>query len=254
MSQKDQIYQTNASAIPVKPGSFVFDARVASVFEDMISRSVPGYQQILEMLPTLVRQCQKKQQQNSISNYYDLGCSLGAGMLAMAQGIEAKTANTKLIGIDNSEAMISQANDNLSTLTSQKLDYQLCKQDLLSTELQSGIMVLMNFTLQFIALEHRDKLVKSIHQGMLSGGYFILSEKIKFDSKATNQALIDIHHQFKADQGYSELEISQKRDAIENVLIPETLDSHISRLQRAGFRVVTPWVQNLQFISILAIK
>ena len=254
MSNKDQIYQTSTSSNRVKPGSFVFDSRVASVFEDMISRSVPGYQQILEILPTLARQCQKAHENNSQNNYYDLGCSLGAGMLAMAQGITPQTSNTKLIGIDNSAAMIQEASTNLSALESQSLKYELHEQDLLNTELQSGLMVLMNFTLQFIALEQRNTLIERIYQGMLEGGYFVLSEKITFSDETTDQALIDIHHQFKADQGYSQLEIAQKRDAIENVLIPETLDSHITRLKNAGFKVVTPWVQNLQFISILAIK
>lgn len=234
----DQIYQSGSA----KLGSFVFDSRVADVFTDMISRSVPGYQQILEMLPTITRQFKSEN-----ANYYDLGCSLGAGMLAMSESL--KDQNYSLIGVDNSTAMIDQARVNLSGL-----NYQLFEQDLLKTNINNAAIVLMNFTLQFIPIEQRDVVINNIFSGLNNGGAFILSEKIKFDSPKTNQTLINIHHQYKADQGYSQLEIAQKRDAIENVLIPETLNCHIKRLEHAGFSVITPWVQNLQFISILAIK
>lgn len=243
-TNKDQIYR---SAEHAKPGSFLFDARVASVFADMISRSVPGYQQILEMLPTLTRQFRVQH-----CNYYDLGCSLGAGMLAMAEGLDAGQAS--LVGVDNSAAMIAQASKNLAPFDAKGIRYELREQDLVSTEITSAAMVLMNFTLQFIALDQRDSLIRKIYHGLLDGGSLVLSEKIKFDDIRTHTALTDIHHQYKTDQGYSQLEISQKRDAIENVLIPETLDTHMRRLKSAGFSVVTPWVQNLQFISILAIK
>lgn len=242
----DQIYQT----MPAKLGSFSFDARVANVFNDMISRSVPGYQQILEMLPTLARQFRSNN-----ANYYDLGCSLGAGLLAMSEGL--KNLNSTLIGVDNSSAMIDQAQANLSPLSDilgGDLTIEFLKQDLLNTRITNAAIVLMNFTLQFIPIEKRDGILKAIYSGLNNGGALILSEKIKFDDSRTNQVLIDIHHQYKSDQGYSELEIAQKRDAIINVLIPETLDTHVSRLEKVGFSVITPWVQNLQFISILAIK
>lgn len=246
-TNKDQIYQSPPQAAEAISGSFVFDERVASVFNDMISRSVPGYRQILEMLPTLARQFTVQN-----SNYYDLGCSLGAGMLAMAKGLETSQAN--LIGIDSSAAMIRQAKNNLTMLDSKILNYSLLEQDLMTTDVNSAAMVLMNFTLQFIALEQRDALIQKIYAGLLDGGSLVLSEKIKFDDNKTNNVLVDVHHQYKADQGYSQMEIAQKREAIENVLIPETLETHIRRLKAAGFSVVTPWVQNLQFISILAVK
>jgi tRNA (cmo5U34)-methyltransferase len=246
-SNKDQIYRSSDHALKARPGSFSFDERVASVFTDMISRSVPGYQQILEILPTLTRHFRAQN-----GHYYDLGCSLGAGMLAIAEGLDDRQAT--LIGVDNSSAMIEQASTNLAILDARNLEYSLLEQDLVTTNITSAAMVLMNFTLQFIALNQRDDLVQKIYRGLSDGGCLVLSEKIKFDDHKTNIALIDIHHQYKADQGYSQLEISQKRDAIENILIPETLDAHVHRLRNAGFSVITPWVQNLQFISILAIK
>lgn len=240
----DELYSDARDII----SDFVFDDAVADVFEDMISRSVPGYAQILKLLPTLCRQFQFNG-----CNYYDLGCSLGAGIIAMASGLI--NTNSTLIGVDNSASMLKQAKPVLqSSMQHSQLKYELHNKDINHSEINNAGMVLMNFTLQFIALEQRSALIEKIYNGLVEGGAFVLSEKLSFDDALANQALTDIHHQYKADQGYSQLEISQKRDAIENVLIAETLDTHIKRLRNAGFKVVTPWVQNLQFTSILAIK
>jgi len=120
--------------------------------------------------------------------------------------------------------------------------------------LSNAAAVLLNFTLQFIPLNQRDTLVEKIFNALNPDGFLVLSEKITLSNTRAEKYLTQIHHQYKSDQGYSQLEISQKRDSIENVLIPETLETHIERLERAGFRLITPWIQNLQFVSVLAIK
>lgn len=239
-SSKDNLYSnTNASS-----GSFVFDQRVAEVFADMISRSVPGYQQILHMLPTLTKQFQVDD-----ANYYDLGCSLGAGLLAISHGLGKNKAT--LIGIDNSSAMLQRARTNLVDCMQA---VELREENISKSRFDDAALVLMNFTLQFIPLTDRASLIENIYMGMQTGGALILSEKISFDSVATQKTLTKLHHQYKLDQGYSQLEISRKRDAIDKVLIPETLEQHMQRLRACGFKVVTPWIQNLQFVSFLAIK
>ncbi|MCL4134879.1 UNVERIFIED_CONTAM: hypothetical protein GTU68_051610 [Idotea baltica] len=217
----------------------------------MISRSVPGYRQILQLLPSLVKQLSKTE-----GDYYDLGCSLGAGMLSIAQGLITDIDDQKhnIIGIDSSAAMLAQAESIFAKADYSNINFEFRCADINTIETNNAAMVLMNFTLQFIPLDKRDALIQAIFSNLNVGGGLVISEKIKFDDLTTNQTLIDIHHQFKADQGYSQLEISQKRDAIDDVLIPETLDAHLERLTSAGFKVVTPWIQNLQFISILAIK
>ncbi len=240
-NQKDTLYQT----VDGLPGSFRFDARVAAVFEDMISRSVPGYQQILQLLPTLTRAFFRPD-----TNYYDLGCSLGAGLLAMHTGFDQR--NARLIGIDNSTAMLAEAEQNLSHLNQDTL--KLVLQDLQDTDFEPAQMVLMNFTLQFIPLADRQALLERIFASLHPGGVLVLSEKLKFSDADTADLMASIHYQYKKDQDYSELEISKKRDAIDNVLIPETLEEHTSRLRSAGFKTITPWIQNLQFISLLAVK
>lgn len=248
---KDTIYANTQSDETGKISPFKFDQRVANVFTDMISRSVPSYQPILAMLPTITREFRMHQHR-----YYDLGCSLGAGLHAMAEGLkstpELAEIQTSLIGVDNSEAMLERARTHECPYNNVSVEF--IEQDILDTSIEQAAMVLMNFTLQFIAPEHRNHLITRVYEGLVEGGAFILSEKITFANTKTNDAMTNIHHRYKADQGYSQLEISQKRDSIENVLIPETLETHLTRLESAGFSVVTPWLQNLQFISILAIK
>lgn len=242
--QNDTLYRQKQQKID----AFRFDEQVARVFDDMINRSVPGYSQILHFLPTLVR-CFKQ----SNHHYYDLGCSLGAGMLAIAEGLHNK--RDTIIGVDNSAAMLEQA-ELLLQRDNQKgeFNFELQLADIQQFDLLPAAMVVMNFALQFIPLGQRDALINKIWSALVPGGVLVLSEKIQFEDSNVYQALTKIHHQYKADQGYSQLEISQKRDAIENVLLPESLDCHVKRLQSAGFNTITPWIQNLQFISIIAIK
>lgn len=247
-NSKDRIYSQQQRS----QGNFKFDERVARVFEDMISRSVPGYQQILAMLPSLVRQFHMPG-----LRYYDIGCSLGAGMLAIANTLNSierisSESPSAVIGIDNSGPMLIQARRNLDAV--EFSNFELREQDAVTSDIDSAVLVLMNFTLQFIPLAERAGLIAKIAQGLVAGGALVLSEKLHFDEPSIDQLLTEVHHQYKAGQGYSRLEISQKRDAIENVLIPETLETHVARLKEAGFSTVTPWVQNLQFVSILAIK
>ena len=245
VKNRDNIYQVSQDKIE----KFCFDTKVAAVFEDMISRSVPGYTQILNLIPVLVKEFYIKN-----GNYYDLGCSLGAGMHAIANGLKQIDPNTcrSIIGIDSSNAMLDQAKQLLNKNEQHLFEFKC--EDISNTNIRDAVLVLMNFTLQFIPLEKRNDLLKNIYENLLDDGVLIISEKINFTNPKVQNALTRIHHQFKFNQGYSELEISQKRDAIEDVLIPETLDIHINRLRNAGFKVVTPWVQNLQFLSILAIK
>ena len=89
---------------------------------------------------------------------------------------------------------------------------------------------------------------------MLPSGVLIISEKISFDNKQEEALNVDIHHAFKRAHGYSDLEVSQKRTALEKVLIPETIEAHQQRLKNAGFQTSTVWFQCLNFISIAAIR
>lgn len=226
-------------------GQFKFDSAVARVFPDMIKRSVPGYAETVAMSGVIAGEYARDN-----TNLYDLGCSLGAVTLAMRHGVKASSC--KIIGIDNSAAMIEQAGHYLA-LDDGNVDVELLCADITAQKIDNASVVALNYVLQFIAQEQRLDLLTQIAKGLNNGGALILSEKISFDDD--EQVLQDkLHLDFKRANGYSELEIAQKRSAIENVLIPETESAHIERLKQAGFSRVVRWYQCFNFVSYLAIK
>ncbi len=229
------------------PGDFVFDEQVAQVFEDMINRSVPGYSTIIAMIGELAEKyCQRQ------SNVYDLGSSLGAASLAMANRISCQSY--QLLAVDNSQAMVDKFEAKLASLNARP-PFISCKHaDVQEIPIERASVVVLNFTLQFIPLQDRRALLQKIYDGMLPGGILIISEKIQFPDTALNDLFIEMYHSFKESMGYSKLEISQKRAALENVLLPETLEAHRSRLEEIGFDSVDVWFQCFNFASMVAIK
>lgn len=239
---KDSIY----SQLLPEVTAFAFDDKVASVFADMIRRSVPGYSTVIAMTGVLAERYATEH-----SRIYDLGCSLGAAVLAMRHRVHAP--DCQIIAVDNSEAMIQRCRENLAVEES-TIPVEILCSDIRDIEIKDASVIVMNFTLQFIPKEQRDAIIKKIYDGMKPGGAFILSEKLHFDKQDEDELLIELHHEFKKANGYSELEISQKRSAIENVLIPETLDTHLKRLKHAGFAQSELWFQCFNFASLIAIK
>lgn len=242
MSTSDQIYASQQG----RPSDFRFDSKVAQVFADMISRSVPGYDLTLDMIGVIA-----KHYVTDNTRCYDLGCSLGASTLAIRHNIH--TNNNHIIAIDNSAAMIAQCQKNIAQDDSLP-SVELKAEDLLTSEFSNASLVIMNFTLQFIAADERPALLRRIADGINSGGAMILSEKIKLTGSMEQELMTDLHHDFKAAMGYSKMEIAQKRQAIENVLIPDTIDTHKERLYDAGFSHVYVWFQCFTFVSLVAIK
>ena len=241
-SNQDNLF---AHPLGVVPG-FVFDQAVVDVFPDMIKRSVPGYETILAHCGELASRYVQAD-----SHCYDLGCSLGASTVAMRSRIEGR--NAKIIAVDNSSAMLDKCATILASVSS-TVSTELVNQDICDTVINNASMVVMNFTLQFIPMAERSALLEKIYAGLNPGGCLVISEKLHFEPESLNTLLGDLHHQFKRAQGYSDLEISQKRDSIENVLIPETLDAHIQRLRACGFQSASPWFQCFNFCSLVAIK
>jgi tRNA (cmo5U34)-methyltransferase len=227
---------------------FRFDEHVVDVFPDMIQRSVPGYATIISMIGVFA---EKYAQQNS--HCYDLGCSLGAASLSMQQKITRKDCD--IIAVDNSQAMIERAQQ-IFDLENEKrrVPVQLICANIQDIDIKKASVVVMNFTLQFIPLAERLQLIKQIYQGLEPDGILVLSEKITLEEHSNDQFQNESHHNFKRANGYSDLEISQKRTALENVLIPETLTTHQQRLTEAGFTSSNVWFQCFNFMSLVAIK
>ncbi len=237
---KDQIYAKPLDEI----ARFAFDDSVASVFPDMIQRSVPGYSTIIAMTGVLADRYAQPG-----SRCYDLGCSLGASTLAMARHLAER--DCRIVAVDNSAAMIERCREHVAA---SKVPVELHCADLQALPIEDASVVVLNFTLQFVPIEQRPALVQRIFDGMRDGGILVLSEKIRFADEHLQALNTDLHHAFKKANGYSDLEISQKRSALENVLVAETLAEHQQRLRGAGFASVDVWFQCFNFASLVAIK
>ncbi len=242
MSNKDTIF----SAPIDKIGDFTFDERVAEVFPDMIQRSVPGYSNIISAIGMLAERYVKPN-----TFVYDLGCSLGAATLSMRRHIQSE--GCQIIAVDNSHAMVERCKLHVNAYRSDT-PVEVVEADILDVDIQNASMVVLNFTLQFLAPEDRLTLLKKVFNGLRPGGVLILSEKYTFENEAANELLIDLHHSFKRANGYSELEVSQKRSAIENVMRPDSINTHKERLQNIGFSSCEMWFQCFNFGSMFAIK
>ncbi len=239
--KRDKIFAQDQAVV-----DFAFDDSVADVFPDMIRRSVPGYETVISLLGVFAGQYAKDG-----SNVYDLGSSLGAATLAMHR--QTSSRNLKHICIDNSEAMVKRCESRLARHMPES-DLQVICEDIENSQITNASLVVINFTLQFLAPDSRLALLKNIYDGLLPGGALVLSEKIVFDNERENQQQIEWYHNMKRSNGYSDLEISQKRAALENVLIPDTLEQHQSRLQEAGFAESYQWFQSFNFVSLVALK
>ncbi len=238
----DSIYSIPLQSVE----GFQFDHKVAAVFPDMISRSVPGYSTIVAMTGVLA-----ERYATDGSNLYDLGCSLGASTISMREKLVAK--DCKIVAVDNSDAMIDRCR-HIVALDDNPTKVELIEGDIQDISIENATVVVLNFTLQFLPINDRKQLLQRIFDGMKPGGILVLSEKVKFADPHLQELNTDLHHSFKRANGYSDLEIAQKRTALENVLIPETLDEHEARLKAIGFKACDVWFQCFNFASLVAVK
>ncbi|MDX1734476.1 MAG: carboxy-S-adenosyl-L-methionine synthase CmoA [Halioglobus sp.] len=234
------------SNVLADPGRFTFDDNVARVFPDMIKRSVPGYTTIVAMTGLLAGKYA-----SAGTRLYDLGCSLGASTLAMRQNLQA--ADCRIVALDNSAAMLERCRGVLETDTHETPVDLLCA-DLQDVIIEDASVVVLNFTLQFVPPHMRDGVIARIYDGLRPGGIMILSEKVTFEDPHLDALNIELHEQFKLANGYSGLEIAQKRSALEDVLLPETLAAHRQRIAAAGFGSCDVWFQCFNFASLVALK
>lgn len=241
----DKIYQQQSEEKP-----FRFNKEVAGVFPDMLRRSIPGYAATIEAIGSLAARYVRRD-----TNCYDLGCSLGAATIAMRQGI--KVPGCRIVAVDTAPAMTIRCEEIIAEddrRFSPPTSVDVVEADIRDIDIANASMVVLNYTLQFLALEDRDALMRTIHHGLNDGGLMVLSEKVIDENAEMEQLLVDLHHEHKQRNDYSALEISRKRAALENVLVPETVGAHRDRLMSAGFRQVAVWLRYFNFVSIIAIK
>ncbi|MBC8953147.1 carboxy-S-adenosyl-L-methionine synthase CmoA [Xenorhabdus sp. PB62.4] len=246
-NQRDSLF----SAPIANLGDWSFDERVAEVFPDMVKRSIPGYSNIISMIGMLAERFITPD-----SQIYDLGCSLGAATLSIRRAISADGCDTegcRIIAVDNSPAMVERCRRHIDAFKA-SIPVEVIEQDILDIDIQNASMVVLNFTLQFLHPDDRQKMLDKIYAGLKPGGVLVLSEKFNFEDDRIGELLFNMHYDFKRANGYSELEISQKRSMLENVMRTDSVETHKSRLKQAGFQHVEVWFQCFNFGSLLAIK
>jgi tRNA (cmo5U34)-methyltransferase len=226
---------------PIKK-QFEFDEEVAAVFDDMLERSVPFYKESQKITQFFVL---KNLHEGGL--LYDLGCSTASLLLNIHH---AKNVNARLVGLDNSEAMLKQAKRKCEAYGA---DIDVKNADILSYDYESADVFISNYTLQFIRPLVREELVKKIALSLKKEGVFIFSEKVISHHSKLNKDLIECYYDFKKTQGYSEYEIMQKREALENVLVPYSEEENIKMAKNAGFshcEVLLRWANFCTFIAV----
>ena len=241
-SPRDDLYSLPLNQV----GNFEFDEQVVRVFPDMIARSVPGYGSILSMIEQLAARFVTPG-----TTVWDLGCSLGAATRLIRR---SAPLDCTIHAVDNSAAMIDRLRSNLTESDNTGCEVTLHESDLRDVEIRNASFVVLNLTLQFLPPAARTHVIQNVWRGLLPGGALLLSEKICFDEPTQQLLMTELHHDFKRANGYSDLEVAQKPTAIENRLIPESLESQIHHVRHAGLRTIAPWFQCFNFASILAVR
>lgn len=239
---RDQIYACENDLVE----QFCFDESVVAVFQDMIRRSVPGYGMVLSLVAVLGDAYLQK-----ATRAYDLGSSLGASSLALSTVAAERLCD--IIAVDNSAAMISQCKENFAKIRP-ACRMELRHEDVRATVITGASLAMMNFTLQFVAPDDRESVLKKVCRGLLPGGVLMLSEKIVGETPESEACLYELHHGFKRANGYSQMEVSQKRSALEGVMITEKISEHTRRLLRVGFSRVEVIFRALNFVTMVAFK
>lgn len=229
-----------------RKSSFAFDEAVASVFDDMLKRSIPFYFEIQNMIADLAAAFTPAN-----GTIYDLGCSTGTTIALLAKRMSERSL--KFEGVDNSTAMLERADQNLSVLG--VANYRLYQRDLnQGIELRNADVVIMNLVLQFIQPENRARLLQDICSGLNQSGCLILVEKVAVADEKLNDVFIEAYHEFKKRNLYTDIEIAAKRKALENILVPNSTQENRRLLKEAGFGSVEIFFNWFNFCGLIAVK
>lgn len=231
---------------------FEFDHQVAAVFDNMIARSIPFYEESLRLgVRFLISHLDSLEGKKTSRRVLDLGSASGNFLIKLAEEIKKIHTRCKLIGVDNSAAMCKYAKNKARAYG---YAIQFICQDILDFDFKSCEIIIANYTLQFIRPIKRDFLVQKIYDALKKEGLFLLSEKTSSLDKFLDKSMIDLHEEFKQNQGYGSDEISIKRQALENVLIPYNLEENLFLLKNAGFKHVEVIFRWGNFATLLARK
>ncbi len=238
---KDRLFAASGVA-----EDFSFTEQVADVFDDMLNRSIPFYEQVIQATADLL---ERKLEDDTI--VYDLGCSTGATLLALSRRLEHK--NVQYVGMDNATPMIEKARRKSAQYRKDHLlSFRVA--DITSAPFPNAGAIICNYTMQFLRPIKRQEFLTKLSASLPEGGLLFLSEKTICPAKQLNRDFISIYHTFKRRQGYSELEIAAKREALENILIPFSIQENTLLLKEAGFRETEIFFSWFNFTSWVAVK
>lgn len=237
----DRLYQ-----VDTVPEDFDFNERVVEVFDDMLDRSIPYYHEVIKAAAQLIDAYLEPG-----DTVCDLGCSTGTPLLEFARLL--KENKLHFIGIDNSKPMLEKARLKTELFSLQNA-ITYFKEDITEIDRPATGAFVLNYTLQFVRPIIRKTLLERLFANLKPGGLIILSEKTITHDKRLNRNFIEIYHRFKREKGYSELEIARKREALENILIPFSIEENMELLTDAGFENVSTFFQWFNFSSFVAFK
>lgn len=239
---KDQVFKEEIQNV----ADFKFGTVVASVFDDMVNRSVPFYGEIQRMMAE-----QAADFAVSGADVYDFGCATGTTLIGMDTAI---AADIRFIGVDDSPEMLAKCQTKLEEAGFQR-PFELRVEDLnQSVHISNASVAILCLTLQFVRPINRERLLKAIFNGLNSGGALILVEKVLAEDSAFNREFIKYYYNYKRRNHYSDMEISQKREALENILIPYKLSENITLLRDAGFSHCEVFFKWYNFVGLVAVK
>lgn len=242
MKKKDTLYQNPRKRV----APFEFNQAVVDVFDDMIHRSVPFYREILNRLSQLAAFFYQ-----DATRIYDLGCSNGNFGLQFLN--EMGKRPFEMIAVDNSAPMIEAYREKIENRPHGEM-IRLIFDDIGNVTINNASVVVINLTLQFLPVAGRDDLIKRIHDALAPGGALLITEKVVHETAMLTRLQQDFYYRYKKENGYSNLEISQKRDALENFLIPETIETHFRRFREAGFTAIDLFQKWFNFSSFICLK
>jgi len=242
---RDEVFGTTAA----RGSDFQFNEEVANVFDDMLVRSVPFYLEQQSLIEEITRRFVLPD-----SNVVDLGCSTGTTLIRLAKLLDPTIG---LIGYDNSEPMLDRARSNAAEMgVGERIEFRHgdFNQNLDVLRIENASVVTICWTLQFVRPLHRGRLIRKIYEGMVNGGVLIVTDKVLTNDSSMNRFFIDFYYDFKRRNGYSEQEISKKREALENVLIPYRFDENFELFRSNGFSTVETFFQWYNFAGFLCVK
>jgi tRNA (cmo5U34)-methyltransferase len=227
---------------------FNFGKETVAVFDDMLDRSVPFYTEIQRMIGELVADTAVDG-----TAIYDLGCSTANTFLSIGSKL-TQDIHLEFVGLDSSQDMLDRADKKLRGVQF-PWPYRLQLTDLNDgVQIENASVALLVLTLQFVRPMHREALLTSLYRGLNANGCMILVEKVLGEHSIFNRLFINHYYDMKRRKGYSDIEIAQKREALENVLVPYRLEENKLLLQRVGFQYVDVFFKWYNFCGVVAIK